>query len=315
MKDIQVYPIRQKALNKLMKLTMKSYQPKTLEHVLVDFGGKGQGHKECTKDGEVCISAALLFWATGDAAYANVALSILKTWAQKNKTFIGQNAPLEAAWCVGSMARAAELLKHTKNKTISQAWHTIEPSFLSWVETVIMPLLKAPDVWRWQWNNWHTSMLCARMQIAILREDYAEWDWSIQTYKEILKRCICTSKCVGEITETKRDLTHAQFLLGGLIQAPEMAWHQGIDLYDPRLAQCTELHARLLMKEIPAGLTKEDIKTPYGYWTEPVFEIAYHHFCHRKKEHMLATKALLAKTRPDNVTFHWGGNTLTHAYE
>ena len=159
-------------------------------------------------------------------------------------------------------------------------------------------------------------MLCARMQIAILRDDYAEWAWCIETCKKIMTLCICLKgACPGEITETQRDLTHAQFLLGGLIQAPEMAYHQGIDIYDPRLQQCAELHAQLLLKDIPAGLTRETIKTPYGYWTEPVFEIAYHHFNHRKKEKMPYTKKLLGLSRPDNVTFHWGGNTLTHAMD
>lgn len=38
----------------------------------------------------------------------------------------------------------------------------------------------------------------------------------------------------GECGETKRDLFHSQFGLGGLIQLAEMAWQQGVDLYSYR---------------------------------------------------------------------------------
>ncbi len=311
--NVQANPIRRKALEALLKSTHLSYKPQALQTVHIDFGGKGQGHAECTKDGEMAVSAALLFWATGNADYARLSLSILKAWAHTNTTFGGDNAPLEAAWSVCSMARAAELLKHSKNTEIRSLWENMEPSFFSWLDGVISPLLKSLPVWRWQWNNWHTSMLCARMQIAILREDHREWQWSLETCKEIMKRCICNTHCQGEIIETQRDITHAQFLLGGLIQAPEMALHQGVDVYDPRLIQCTELHAQLLLKEVPMGLERKNIKTPYGYWAEPVFEIAYHHFGFRKNQPMPFTKKLLTTKRPDKVTFHWGGNTLTHA--
>lgn len=35
----------------------------------------------------------------------------------------------------------------------------------------------------------------------------------------------------GECNETKRDLFHSQFGLGGLIQVAEIGWQQGKDLY------------------------------------------------------------------------------------
>jgi hypothetical protein len=50
----------------------------------------------------------------------------------------------------------------------------------------------------------------------------------------------------GECTETKRDLFHTQFGLGGLIQLAEMAWQQGIDIYGydyNKLAKSMEFHA------------------------------------------------------------------------
>lgn len=314
--DVINKPLRREALQKMMKSVPLDYKIRALRDVSIDWGGKGVGHEECTKDGEAAVSAALIFWATGDKKYGELALRILKAWATINVSFKGNNAPLEAAWSVCSMARAAELLKHCAVDDVKRAWRDTEPAFFMWLDRIIMPLLRDATVWRWAKNNWHFSMLCARMQIAILREDYTDWDWCVKTYREIFPKALVTgSECCGETVECKRDVTHAQMLLGGMIQVPEMALHQGVQLYDDRLMSCVELQSRIMMREVPTGLKPEDIKTPYGYWPEPIYEIAFAHFHGRMKKDMPYTAKFLAqpRVRPDRVTFHWGGNTLTHA--
>ncbi len=309
--DVQSNPTRKKALERLMKDTPLTYRPQPLEIVDIDWGGRGNGHKECTKDGETAVAAALIFWATGDRRYGVIAISILREWSIINKVFCGNNAPLQAAWSMCSMARAAELLKYSSLQTEYKA---IEKTFLKWVNDIIMPVLKEQSVWRWNIiNNWHFSILCARMQLAILVEDTAEWNWAVKTYKEILPKALILSECIGEVSETRRDVTHAQFLLGGMVQAAEMAWHQGIDIYDHRLVYCFELQSRIMMQEVPDGITKECIKTPHGFWQEPIYEIPYAHFHGRKKIPMPHTWKYLQRVRPERVTFHWGPNTLTHA--
>lgn len=313
--DVKTNPIRAAALQKLMKAVPLTYTPKAVEVVDVDWNGKGVGGTECTKDGEAAVSAALVYWATRDTRYGNLCINILKEWATVNKTFKGNNSPLNASWCICSMARAAELMKHSP---MGREWKAIEPTFFLWLNTVMQAPLRDASVWRWNFrNNWHFSIICARMQVAILLEDQAEWTWALKTYKEILPRALVCNGCKGDTIELRRDLTHNQFLLGGMIQAPEMALHQGVVIYDDRLIDCFETQSRLLMRHDPKELQikPEDVKTPYGYWPEPIYEIAIAHFCNRKGKHMPHTKALLAQNkhcRPDKVTLHWGGNTLTH---
>jgi hypothetical protein len=306
----QTHPERAKALAKLIRETPLTYTPQALHTVDIGFGGKGMGHIQCTKDGEMVVSCAILYWATSKEAYADKAIAILKAWATTNKVWRGDNALLEAAWSICSMARAAELLKYSFR---AQAWQAIEPAFFAWLDTVIMPVLKSEHIWRWKpINNWHFSQICARMQIAILREDTAEWQWCIQRYPVALNQALLFQKCPGETTETCRDVTHNQFQLGGLMQAAEMALHQGIRLDDDRLHTCFELQARIMMKEIPPGLTKEDIKTPHGYWYEPIWHMAHAHFVGRKKMPMPKTEQYIKQIGPDRVCFHWGPNCLTH---
>jgi hypothetical protein len=320
--EVAKSPMRVKALQKLRTDTTVPWKPQSLEIIDIGFGG-GAGHIECTKDAENAVSSTLIYWATGEIRYATNALAILESWSKKNRVWKGDNGPLEAAWTVCSMARAAELLKYAPDASISKEWTRIQPVFFKWIDAVIMPSLKQAGLWFWRnkdgsllRGNWHFSILCARMQLAILREDMAEWKWAVETYPDACNKALIEKKCKGENVETCRDVTHAQFLLGGLVQVPEMALHQGVNLYDERLIGCFELQARIMLKEIPTGLTKEDIKTPYGYWPEPVFEIPFAHFYGRNRKEMPHTLQFLRSSqhaRPDRVTLHWGANTLTHA--
>lgn len=312
--DAKTNPIRMQALQKLMRDVPSTYIPSALEVVDVDWNGKGVGGKECTSDGEAAVGAALIYWATRDQNYGTLCISILRAWAKTNKVFKGNNAPLNASWAVCSMARAAELMKYSP---MWREWMAIEVAFFNWLNNVVSKPLRDTSVWRWGFvNNWHFSIVCARMQIAILLEDEKEWAWAVSTYREILPKALCAG-CKGDTVELRRDITHNQFLLGGMMQAAEIAHHQGVDLFDERLINCFETQARLLMRHDPKELQlkKQDIKTPYGYWPEPIYEIAIAHFCDRKRKDMPFTKQLLQSVkhcRPDKITFHWGGNTLTH---
>ena len=313
-KDASSHPLRKKALEKLMKDTPLGYSAQALANVDVGYHGVGQGHKECTKDGEVAVSAALLLWATGNEKYGMLAIDILRDWATTNVVWKGDNALLEAAWSICSMARAAELLKHSMVPAVRDAWaKKVEGVFFSWLDKVIMPVLCSEHIWKWDMcGNWHFSQISARMQLAILREDKGEWEWCVKKYPEALQKALTWKCCPGETAETLRDVTHAQFLLGGAVQIPEMAHHQGFNLWDERLLDCFELQARIMMKEVPAGVPKESINTPYGYWYEPVWHIPYAHFVGRKKKSMPHTKRYIDSLGPDRVCFHWGPNLLTH---
>lgn len=98
---------KRKALEKLVNETPLSYKPRALEVVDIGYGGVGKGHAECTKDGEMAVSAALLYWATHNRAYSELCLRILSAWSTTNKVWKGDNGLLEAAWSVCSMARAS----------------------------------------------------------------------------------------------------------------------------------------------------------------------------------------------------------------
>lgn len=304
--------VRKNALHVMIRNTPINYQPTVIEVVDIPYGG-GYGHKEFTNDAAIAYQSALLLWGTCNIAYADVAIRIIKNWSEHDKVFRGDNAPLEAAWGACSLARAAELIKYHTDPKVQNQWLQVESVFVKWLNNIIIPVLQTRSIWKWNViGNWHFSIICARMQIAIFKEDKTEFDWAVKTYRDNLNKAICIGHPC-HIAETKRDVTHASFLLGGLLQVPEMAYHQGVkDLYDKRLHPILEYHARIMLGEVPEGLKKEEIHTPYGLWNEPVWEIGLSHFHGRLGLPMPKTEQNLIKLRPERVTFHWGGGTLTH---
>ena len=183
---------------------------------------------------------------------------------------------------------------------------------------------------------WHTSIAEAKLQIAILRDDLGGFEEMIKYYDRILEgrvgrhpflneekndRYILAS---GQSQETCRDLVHAQFAQGSLLQIPEMAWHQGYDLYDKYqdlLVNTMEYHAPLVMGEplIPETINLDLNSRDYGKpcqlkWVKflPSWEIGYHHFTRRRGLTLKKSHQLLQASRPENLTFHWGLGTLTH---
>jgi hypothetical protein len=110
----------------------------------------------------------------------------------------------------------------------------------------------------------------------------------------------------GQCSETGRDLGHAEMAFANLINAAEIARHQGIDLYKPnarRLAAFMELHAGLRMgARLPDGLyAGRPLSFPD---LGPVYEIAYGRLVHDEGMQLPNTKALLEQVlRPVTAKF------------
>jgi hypothetical protein len=116
----------------------------------------------------------------------------------------------------------------------------------------------------------------------------------------------------GECAETRRDLYHSQFGLGGLVQTAELAWQQGVDLYSfngNALLRALETHAYITNGGVPRACCyplKGIGFLPCGW------EVALNHYSGRCGLAMPETEKMLARHRPERVVFCWGAGTLTH---
>lgn len=291
-------------ISSLAAATPLDYKPQPIANVNIGEYGKGIGHKEFTKDAEQAVQQAVMWCATQNPAYAKNAIAIMEAWTNTCKTFDGSNAPLELGWGGCSLVRAAEILRHTYPQWSAANTETVN----RFIDTLMMPKLRTRLGWT---NNWQTTICEARLQVAIFRDDNAELEWAITEYKRIFREYVSAS---GQTGETLRDLVHAQFGIGGLLQIPELVYEYTngtINLFgqfSKQLAAVCELHAALLLGRIPpnCGIQKEAVKEP---WFIPCgWEIAIT----RLGAKMPNTEELLKRHRPEKYVFHWGLGTLTH---
>ncbi|NJK96987.1 MAG: hypothetical protein HC905_20560 [Bacteroidales bacterium] len=125
----------------------------------------------------------------------------------------------------------------------------------------------------------------------------------------------------GECQETCRDMGHTQMGLGELVDAAEIAWKQGVDLYGaapdsitgiPRLAEGLNHAARILNGDTLITTCGPIGKPKFGL--DPMWEKAWNHYGVRMGLNLPFIKMTAERSRPESVSwksmYSWG--TLTH---
>jgi hypothetical protein len=106
----------------------------------------------------------------------------------------------------------------------------------------------------------------------------------------------------GLCQETFRDLGHVEFAFAAAINAAEIAWNQGIDLYAghaSRLTTFMEMHAGFrLFEPLPAALIGSGVLNP-GDGMAASFEIAYNRFHDNLGISLPKTEQLLSSIRTE----------------
>jgi hypothetical protein len=305
-------PCRTKALEQLKRTAPLDYNPRPIKDVNIGPHGQGVGHDEFTKDAMQIMYQVCAFIAFKDARYARKAISIQDVWNTQCMTFNGSNAPLEVAWGATCMVRGMEILKYTFKEWSSQ----FEARFNGFLSRIVMPNLlnRYIEIQKWN-NNWILTIQEALLQIYLYQNNIQRANAIIQDFKASLPKCLVDD--TGRCTETTRDLIHAQFQIGSILQVAEMCWHQGATgiygLLSNRISKCMEYHAGILNGGCPANVTRNQLK---DVWFMPsTWEVGYNHFVNRRKQNLPHTKLLLEKekpkvNRPETMSFNWGPGWL-----
>jgi Alginate lyase len=276
------------------------------------LGGNGSFKNAGTR----CFLHTLAYLVTKDRKYAEKAIAVVAAWAGTCKKFgfTAENGPLEAGWGLVTMAKSMELLKYTYKLPAN-----VETDFVAFVRAILMPNLSHFDadgrLTRFPAKgNWGTTILQARLQMAIFTEDKKEFDFCVANGKRMFFDLFVGN--TGQEQETLRDLTHTQMGLGGLIGLSEVLYNQGIDIYstnDDILRRSLEYHASILLGEpIPKELQGPGKSITDNEFVPANWEIAYHHFVNFKRRPMPKTLKLLRANRPEWFFFEHGNSTLTH---
>lgn len=240
-----------------------------------------------SSDSQMAYHCTLMWFITEDIRYANKAIEILNAWSKTLTALVGGDDMLMSAWYGFNLVNAAEILRYTdsgwKEADIAQA----EKMF----RDVFYELIK--DWKRGRAGNWDTAITKMHLAVGVFLDDKAIFDRAVAFYNSTTENSNGTLAVniydTGQNFESARDQTHAQFGIGGLAEACEVAWKQGVDLYgsmDNRLLKGFEYTAKYNLgnDDVPfqGNAYGSSISATGRGSFQPIYEMVYNHYYNRK---------------------------------
>lgn len=222
-------------------------------------------------DATAAYTQALLWYYSGDVAYARKSIEIMNAWSATLQDHTELSGPLQAAWAAELMVRGAEIIKHT-----STEWtQSDKERFTTMVNNVFLAKFTNPtsvDNFASFNGNWDLSAIDAMIQIAVFTDNRTLFDQTLNKWrlrvpaylyltsdnngnglpipppggkKNSPSALACfwldnSTNCWtvtnlqfvdGHAQETCRDMVHTSMGIGSMISAAETARLQGVDLY------------------------------------------------------------------------------------
>ena len=308
---------------------------------VVECGSYSNPDFGCTdekSDASAAYSQALMWYFSGNNQYAVKCIQILNAWSAVLTQHTNSNAPLQAAWTGSVFPRAAEIMRYAYGQ-----WPAAEVTrFSTMLSTAFIPLIRNGTGIAGTNGNWELSMIEALMAIGVFNEDTASFNKGVLLWRRRVPAYFYLTSDGnvpiapygtnmtgtqllshwynpgvfpnGLCQETCRDFGHTQYGLAAMINAAEIARHQGLDLYSEfttRITAALEFHANLLLgNPAPAGLCGGTLNLS----VDPTWEIAYNHFHNRLGLNLPLTNRLITtRVRISGIDHHMDWETMTHA--
>lgn len=330
------------ALDSAKRSYLSRREPKPVAYVKCGaYNNPDIGCSDEVADAQAAYTAALIWYYTGDQAYADRSIRILNAWSAvvKDHPFDKNHANglLQAAWAAETFTKAAELIRYSK-----AGWKAAEITrFETMLKSAFLPRVR--NGWTNCCSNWQVSMAEATMNIGVFTNDRAVFedglsDWRNHTRASIylksdgptpnlpantiVKESTLNkywfsprSYVQGQVAETCRDLGHTAMTLAAITNGAETASIQGIDLYtqeQTRIVAALEYNARFLNNPDASGWVCPKPVVRGGTASELTSNIGYSHYTSRGVS-MPETKKWLQKVRNTKSGLHMNWETLTHA--
>jgi hypothetical protein len=295
------------------------------------------GCKAEQNDASAAWTDALVWYVSGDRAYARKAIQIMNAWSS---TLTGghtlSNGPIESGWTGSTWAEAAELVRYT-----DAGWSRRDiEAFEKMLATQYVPILLTggPPCFN---GNWELVIAEALMNISVFNDNRTWFDTAIAYWRDrapaymylasdgpqphmplVPNKCtqytadqfwVQTTYVTGLAQETARDFHHTFWGLGAATNVAETALQQGVNIYP-------ENATRIVAAYEWANAINNGAAPPAGIKVGPIggntfsMEVAYNEFHNRLGIPMPQTALQLAKVRPtgnDSHFLEW--QTLTDA--
>jgi len=286
------------------------------------------GCKDEQADSEAAYAQALMWYITGNTAYAQNAVKIMNAWSG---TLTGghtnANAEVQASWTGAVWPRAAEIIRYSYKD-----WSDADIArFQNMLTTQFLPSLIHGTC---ENGNKEATMSEAIVNIGVFNDDRAAFDFGIKMWRGRTPALVylksdgpqpvepvgcgpaiwgnkgLTPEFVeGLEQETARDSQHAAMAFAGMVDVAETARQQGIDLYaeqGKRIMAAMEFQAQFLPPN--NAQPPENLE----FHLHPTWEIAYNEFHNRLGYNLPKMAAVIAGNRPTGVNHHMAFETLTH---
>jgi hypothetical protein len=259
-------------------------------------------------DASAAYLQALLWYITGDHAYAQNAIDIMNAYSHNLKGYTLSNAPLQAAWSAEKWPRAAEIIRYS-----NAGWAPADiQAFSSMLTKIELPLILNGSPSN---GNWELSMIEGMMGIAVFTDNRDLLNHAAQMWHERVPayfyyapndgdhpvpaprgvahwvtQTTFDSRVNGIPQEACRDFGHTSYGLSATMAAAETAHIQGLKLYEseePRLIAGLEFVAYYLLKNpVPPYVCGGSVKLAKG----ATFIIGYNEYHNRLGQSLPYTK-------------------------
>ncbi len=304
-------------------LASLDWQPKAHPHITRGPRARPRvGASEMMSDAAAACTHALAWWISGNGAHARKAIEILDDYADTVQSVREHDARLLVGMTAIQFVSAAELIAHGEAEWGAEQ----RAAFARMLRKVFHPVIK--DFFPTANGNWDASMIQSQMAMGVYLDDHAMFQRGVDYFLEGRGNgCIFNYvRPSGQCQESGRDQHHTQMGLGFLAFAAEIAWKQGVDLYQAGgnlLAAGFEYNANYnLGNEVPFERFvsvdgrydhKKISAAGRGTWA-PVFEVPYRHYHRRAGLAMPFTAQVIGKVRPEkNSTVYSPWTTLMFA--
>jgi hypothetical protein len=287
------------------------------------------GCKDEQNDSEAAYGQALLWYITGNKAYAENAVKIMDSWSG---TLMGghtnANGQVQASWTGDVFPRAAEIIRYSY-----KGWS--DAAIARFQDMLTMQFLPSLIHGTCENGNKELTQSEAILNIAVFTDNRSAFDHGLKLWRgrapgyiylksdgpKPIEPIGCGPALWGNkgfvpefveglLQESARDSGHANMALAGMVDAAETALQQGVDVYGEqakRIIAALEFQAQYLPPNSAAPPEKLDFDV------HPTWEIAYNHFHDRLGYALPKMAAVLPGIRPTGVNHHMAWETLTHA--
>jgi hypothetical protein len=286
------------------------------------------GCKDEQNDSDAAYAQALLWYISGNPAYAQNAVHIMNAWSSTLRGgHTNANAEVQASWAGAVWPRAAEIIRYTYKD-----WSGADIArFQNMLTTQYLPNLIHGTC---ENGNKEATMSEAVIAIGVFTDSRQVFDFGLKMWRGRAPALIYLTNdgpkpvepigcgpaiwgnkgftpefVEGLEQETARDSQHAAMAFSGMVDVAETARQQGIDLY-------AEQGKRMVaaMEFLAQFLPPNNAKTPENleFHLHPTWEIAYNEFHNRLGMALPRMAGVILKNRPTGVNHHMAWETLTH---